>query len=52
MRYCDPKVNRFKKNYIDYEGSDNLLELNQILSVYMIRRLKKDILKELPPKKR
>ena len=49
-RYCDPKVLRF--DIIDWSGSSNSRELNSILNKLMIRRLKKDVLSQLPPKKR
>jgi SWI/SNF-related matrix-associated actin-dependent regulator 1 of chromatin subfamily A len=49
-RYCDPKVNRWG---IDYSGSANTAELHYLLQhAYMIRRLKKDVLDELPDKRR
>lgn len=48
-RYCDPKVTPYG---IDYNGSCNARELHFILNNFMIRRLKKDVLSELPPKKR
>jgi SWI/SNF-related matrix-associated actin-dependent regulator 1 of chromatin subfamily A len=48
-RYCDPKLTTFG---MDYTGSSNVKELYFILSNLMIRRLKKDVLSELPPKKR
>jgi len=48
-RYCDPKNGPFGR---DYTGSSNIKELNFILNSLMIRRLKKDVLSELPPKKR
>jgi SWI/SNF-related matrix-associated actin-dependent regulator 1 of chromatin subfamily A len=48
-RYCDPKIGPWGK---DYSGSSNIKELNFILNNLMIRRLKKDVLSELPPKKR
>ena len=50
MRYCDPKAVRF--GLIDWSGSSNSRELNAILNKLMIRRLKKDVLSQLPPKKR
>ncbi len=47
-RYCDAKQSRFG---IDTSGAKNLDELNGILrSSIMIRRMKKDVLTELPPK--
>ena len=49
-RYCDPKILRF--GVIDWSGSANSRELNSILNRLMIRRLKKDVLSQLPPKKR
>ena len=50
-RYCDPKKNF--GSFTDYSGSSNTKELNAILNKFiMIRRLKKDVLSELPPKKR
>ena len=48
-RYCDPKQNFFG---IDWTGSSCAKELNYILKNIMIRRLKKDVISELPPKKR
>ena len=49
-RYCDPKALKF--GIIDWSGSANSRELNSILNKLMIRRLKKDVLNQLPPKKR
>ena len=48
-RYCDPKRNFFG---IDWTGSSHPKELNFILKNIMIRRLKKDVMNQLPPKKR
>lgn len=47
MRYCDPI-----KSYWGwkFEGLSNARELHEIISKFMIRRLKKDVLKDLPPK--
>ena len=49
-RYCDPKLLPF--GLVDWSGSSNSRELNSILNKLMIRRLKKDVLSQLPPKKR
>ena len=52
-RYCDPKQKFFNNNwFIDWSGSSNAKELNYILKNIMIRRLKKDVINQLPPKKR
>ena len=48
-RYCDPK---FTYGIADFSGASNTRELNFILNKLMIRRLKKDVLSQLPPKKR
>ncbi len=48
-RYCDPKRNFFGT---DWTGSSCAKELNYILKNIMIRRLKKDVISQLPPKKR
>lgn len=47
--YCDPKSNGFG---MTYNGATNIEELNELVSQVMIRRLKKDVLPELPPKQR
>ena len=49
-RYCDPKMLPY--GLIDWSGSSNSRELNSILNRLMIRRLKKDVLSQLPPKKK
>ncbi len=48
--YCDPTLTRWG---IQYNGATNLDQLHKILvDNCLIRRLKKDILKDLPPKSR
>ena len=49
MRYCNPK-----KTYFGWQfnGLSNGEELHQLISKFMIRRLKKDVLTQLPPKQR
>lgn len=47
MRYCDPVKTFFGWKY---DGLSNAEELHEIISKFMIRRLKKDVLKDLPPK--
>lgn len=48
-RYCNPRETFYG---IDYKGTSNLRELNYILENFMIRRLKKEVLSELPDKQR
>lgn len=48
-RYCNPKVTFYGT---DWTGSSCAKELNYILNNIMIRRLKKDVMTQLPPKKR
>lgn len=47
FRYCSPIRSRFGWQF---RGLSNGLELHNRLSKFMIRRLKKDVLKDLPPK--
>jgi len=47
MRYCNPVKTFFGWNF---EGLSNAEELHKKISTFMIRRLKKDVLKDLPPK--
>lgn len=49
-RYCSPKESYYG---MDYSGNSCTKELHYVLSQsLMIRRLKKDVLNELPPKRR
>lgn len=47
MRYCDPVKTFFGWKF---DGLSNADELHSMISKFMIRRLKKDVLKQLPPK--
>lgn len=49
MRYCDPVKDFWGWKF---EGLSNSEELHKLISRFMIRRLKKDVLKDLPPKVR
>ncbi|KAI1295546.1 SWI/SNF-related matrix-associated actin-dependent regulator of chromatin subfamily A-like protein 1 [Halotydeus destructor] len=53
-RYCNGHlVNRFKRQIWDFQGASNSDELKIMLeSTIMIRRMKNDVLKELPAKDR
>lgn len=47
-RYCDPRTVRGK---VVYNGATKMEELNTILRAnYMVRRMKKDVMKDLPDK--
>lgn len=49
MRYCDPKRAYMGRGW-DLSGASELEELHERASVHMIRRLKTEVAKELPPK--
>jgi len=55
-RYCNARqkvINRRGDLSWDFNGSSNLEELqSKLRTTIMVRRLKKDVLKELPPKRR
>lgn len=51
-RYCGPKMSNFGTQRREYNGSENRMELNFVLRNVMIRRLKKEVLTELPSKNR
>ncbi|KFP86529.1 DNA annealing helicase and endonuclease ZRANB3, partial [Acanthisitta chloris] len=52
-KYCNARVRFFgKRARWDCRGASNLEELHQLLSEIMIRRLKNDVLTQLPPKVR
>lgn len=48
-RYCAPEFNRHSRR-LEYKGCDNSEELYFVLSHLMIRRLKKQVLSQLPDK--
>lgn len=48
-RYCNPKRTHFGWKF---DGLSNSEELHSLISRIMIRRFKKDVLKQLPPKRR
>jgi SWI/SNF-related matrix-associated actin-dependent regulator 1 of chromatin subfamily A len=51
-RYCDPMIGHTGQFYT-YDGVSNSGELNSVLKhLFMIRRLKSEVLTELPPKTR
>ena len=49
FRYCDPKPG-FRGRGWDFSGNSNLKELHERVAPFMIRRMKVDVAKELPPK--
>uniref|UniRef100_A0ACB8G2F4 Uncharacterized protein n=1 Tax=Sphaerodactylus townsendi TaxID=933632 RepID=A0ACB8G2F4_9SAUR len=50
-KYCDARFRFFgRRKQWDCRGASNLDELHQLLSSVMIRRLKKEVLTQLPPK--
>ncbi|NXL04800.1 ZRAB3 endonuclease, partial [Mesembrinibis cayennensis] len=52
-KYCNARVRFFgKRTHWDCRGASNLEQLHQLLSEIMIRRLKNDVLTQLPPKVR
>lgn len=48
-RYCNPTKGMFK---IDYGGKDNIDEFKYIMKSFMIRRMKNEVISELPVKHR
>ncbi len=46
-RYCAPKSNGFG---VKYDGASHVQELHGLLVDVMVRRTKKDVMKDLPPK--
>jgi len=51
MRFCDPKPGWKGKGW-NFSGASNLAELHALVKPFMIRRLKSEVLPELPPKQR
>jgi len=54
FRYCDGKIKKFGDREVhDFSGSSNMQELSLVLQeTCMIRRLKSEVLKQLPSKQR
>ena len=48
-QYCGGYINRFSGNY-ETKGASNLTRLHNLVAPYMLRRLKADVLQDLPPK--
>lgn len=51
MEFCNPDVDKWSGTIV-YKGVSNPEKLKAILANYVIRRLKSDVLRELPPKQR
>jgi len=49
QQYCNPKK-AFRGRGWDFSGHDNLEELHERIQPFMIRRMKSEVAKELPPK--
>lgn len=49
LRYCNAQRNEYGKGF-DYSGASNLRELYNKINTFYIRRLKKDVLNQLPSK--
>lgn len=50
-RFCDPKKGFRGRGWV-FNGAENLTELHELVKPMMIRRMKSEVLKELPPKQR
>lgn len=51
FEYCKPKKG-FKGRGWDFRGASNTSDLHERIKPFMLRRMKDDVLKELPPKQR
>ena len=51
FKYCSPKKHKWRKGW-DFTGASNLNELKKQIKPYFIRRMKSEVLPQLPKKRR